>query len=44
VEYGTVPSFDDGMVVSKPWPDLIAAILLHWVSLMIRCIIELLID
>ena len=30
VEYGTVASFDDGMVVSKPWPDLIAAISSHW--------------
>ena len=40
MEYATAKSFDDGIVVSRPWPDLIVAILSHWVSLMIRCIME----
>jgi hypothetical protein len=36
-------AFGDGTAVSQPWPDLIAAMLSHWVSLMLRLVIEWLI-
>ena len=32
VRYGTVSSLNGEVEVPKPWPDLIAAILSHWVS------------
>jgi hypothetical protein len=32
------------LVITKPWPDLIAAILSHWVSLVLNCIVELFTD
>jgi hypothetical protein len=35
---------DDQPVILRPYPDLIAAILSHWVSLMLIRVIELLID
>jgi hypothetical protein len=37
-------SIDGQVVIPKPWPDLIAAILVDWVSLMLICKIELLIN
>src|SRR5260370_30493678 len=44
VQLRTMKSFDGWLVIPGPWPDLITAILLHWVHLMLICIIELLID
>jgi len=32
VQYGTAPSFNDGVVVPSPWPGLIAAILSYWIE------------
>ncbi len=32
------------LVIHEPWPDLIAAILSHWVSLILIHMIELLVD
>ena len=35
VKIRTLESFDGQVVISKPWPDLIADILSHWVSLIL---------
>ena len=35
VKIRTLESFDGQVVISKPWPDLIAGILSHWVSLIL---------
>lgn len=35
---------DGQIVIPGPWPDLTAAILSHWVSLMLICMIVFLID
>jgi len=40
----TTESPDRQVVIPKPWPDLIAGILVYWVSLMLICKIELLIN
>ena len=37
VQFGTMQSPDGQMMIPGPWPDLIAAILSHWVSLMLIC-------
>jgi len=44
VQLRTMKSLDGRLVVPGPWPDLIAAILSHWVSLMLIYVIELLVD
>jgi hypothetical protein len=41
VQLRTTKSFDGQPVIPKPWPDLIAAILSYWVSLVQICAIEL---
>jgi hypothetical protein len=44
VQLRTMKSLDGRLVIPAPWPDLIAAILSHWVRLMLVCVTELLID
>ena len=44
VKLRNTQGLDNQPIISEPWPDLIAAILSHWVSLMIIRMIELLID
>jgi hypothetical protein len=44
VQLKTAEDPDGQLVIPGPSPDLIAAILLHWVSLMLVCVIELLTD
>jgi len=36
LQFQTVKNFDGKLVIPGPWPDLIAAILSHWVSLMLN--------
>ncbi len=44
VKFGTAEGPDGQVVVLEPWPNVIAAILVDWVSLMLICKIELLIN
>ena len=44
VQFNITKSLDGKLVIPGPWPDLIAAILSHWVSLAPISVIELLID
>jgi hypothetical protein len=39
VQLRTAEDLDGQLMIPGPWPDLIAAILSHWVSLMLICVI-----
>ena len=44
VNFSTTASPDGQVVIPKPWPDVIAGILVYWVSLMLICKIDSLIN